>query len=195
MLLAMLLAIAIEGECMGAAGIIGWEPMVVDEALGEIRGMAEVEMGRWCRCRRGLAVVVEDLTLCRLDVGNKRIRRHTLHKDGKAVHFIVVGVIVDLHSRARVVVGRGACGLADAFQGEKHCDLAGRRGPPPPNLMAKSLSFYLFGLLLANGLAVLFLPLGKAWGGKGRSTKEAWAKGGVNSRNLGLSNDHIPGHR
>lgn len=48
MLLAMLLAMAIEGECMGAVGIIGWEPMVVDEVLGEIRGMAEVEMGWWC---------------------------------------------------------------------------------------------------------------------------------------------------
>lgn len=61
--------------------------------------------------------------------------------------------------------------------------------------MAKSLSFYLFGLLWANGLAGLFLPLGKAWGGKGRSTDETWAKGDVNSKNLGLSNDHIPGQR
>lgn len=61
--------------------------------------------------------------------------------------------------------------------------------------MAKSLSFYLFGIPLANGLAGLFLPLGKAWGGKGRSTEEAWAKGDVNRRNLGLSNDRIPGQR
>ena len=42
---AMPLAMAMAGECMGAAGIIGWEPMFVDEVLGEILGMAKAEMG------------------------------------------------------------------------------------------------------------------------------------------------------
>lgn len=63
--LAMLLAMAVEGECMGAAGIIGWEPMVVDEVLGEIRGMAEAVMVSWGGDEAGGdgAVVVEGLTL------------------------------------------------------------------------------------------------------------------------------------
>lgn len=62
--LAMLLAMAIEGECMGAAGIIGWEPMVVvDEVLGEIRGMAEAEVVSGGGVDVDGAVVVGDLTL------------------------------------------------------------------------------------------------------------------------------------